>query len=648
MNRFLIAILLLLSVHQLYGQDEYFDIWQDETQTDSTRAKAYYTYLYLNYMFDDPDSTIILVENLKAFAEKNNDSYSIGLGQFLKANSYYYSGDYINALKFGEEALITFEQHPDKLKISQTLSLVGEIYSDQGDNIKALDYIKRSSKIAEEIDNTIQRVNTITLIGNIYFNQEDYGNALTYYKQSLDLTKNDTLSLDYGNSLFSIGSTYMREGDYNKSLEYYNKSEVIYRELGEQVGLSNILYEKGNVYTEQEQFNIALEFYLESLRVDEEYEIYYNAMIKYLGIGQLYKRMNQFSKAKSYCTQSLELAEGFGILAIEEESCECLYEAYKNLGNLNKAIEFNDRYKALKESLSAEDTALKLQQMEFSKQVEADSLKQVEIDLRKEMAYQDDLNKKNTNKNIAIGVGILFLILSGASYSRYRYTKKSKNIIENEKERSENLLLNILPSEIAEELKEKGKADARNFDSVSMLFTDFKGFTQVSEHLSAEDLLAELNVCFKAFDLICTKYNIEKIKTIGDAYMAAGGLPIPEAISVKNTVLAALEMQTFISDRIVEKQSNNELFFEMRLGIHTGPVVAGIVGVKKFQYDIWGDTVNTAARMESSGEVGKVNISEHTFQLIKDDTDFSFEHRGKIKAKGKGEINMYFVTKSAS
>ncbi|WP_111684905.1 adenylate/guanylate cyclase domain-containing protein [Winogradskyella tangerina] len=646
MNRFLVVILLLFGVHQIHGQDDYFEIWQDETQTDSARAKAYYTYLYLNYMFDDPDSTIILVENLKAFAKKNNDTYSIGLGQFLKANSYYFSGDYINALKFGEEALKTFEQHTDKLKLSQTLSLIGEIYSDQGDNVKALDYIKRSSKIAEEIDNTIQRVNTITLIGNIYFNQEDYGNALSYYKQSLELTKNDTISLDYSNSLFSIGSTYMREGDYSAALEYFNKSEVIYRELGEQVGLSNILYEKGNVYAEQEKFNIALEFYKESLKVDEEYEIYYNAMIKYLGIGQLYKRMSQFREARDFCTQSLELSEEFGILSIEEESCECLYEAYKNLGNLSKAVEFNDRYKALKESLSEEQTVLKLQQMEFSKQVEADSLKQVEIDLRKQIAFDRDLNRKDRNKNIAIGIGLLFLIISGAYYSRYRYTKKSKNIIENEKERSENLLLNILPAEIAEELKEKGKADARNFDTVSMLFTDFKGFTQVSEKLSAEDLLAELNICFKAFDLICTKYNIEKIKTIGDAYMAAGGLPVPEDISVKNTVLAALEMQAFITDRIAEKKNNNDLYFEMRLGIHTGPVVAGIVGVKKFQYDIWGDTVNTAARMESSGEVGKVNISEDTYQLIKDDKDFTFEHRGMIKAKGKGEINMYFVSKS--
>jgi class 3 adenylate cyclase len=142
------------------------------------------------------------------------------------------------------------------------------------------------------------------------------------------------------------------------------------------------------------------------------------------------------------------------------------------------------------------------------------------------------------------------------------------------------------------------------------------------------------------------KYSIEKIKTIGDAYMAAGGLPVPMDDSVKKTVLAALEMQSFIGMRKAEQDAIGKPAFEMRVGIHTGPVVAGIVGVKKFQYDIWGDTVNTASRIESNGAVGKVNISQKTYELLKDDTDFIFESRGKIEAKGKGEIEMFFVSKA--
>ncbi|MBK6830929.1 MAG: hypothetical protein IPG92_09445 [Flavobacteriales bacterium] len=182
--------------------------------------------------------------------------------------------------------------------------------------------------------------------------------------------------------------------------------------------------------------------------------------------------------------------------------------------------------------------------------------------------------------------------------------------LRHEKERSDELLRNILPDEVAEELKAKGHADAKHFDNVTILFTDFKGFTEASEKLSPQELVEELNTCFKAFDGIITARGIEKIKTIGDAYMCAGGLPVPSSSTPAGVVHAALEMQAFMIARKKERDAARMPFFEMRVGIHTGPVVAGIVGVKKFAYDIWGDTVNTASRMESSGEVGQVNISE--------------------------------------
>lgn len=226
----------------------------------------------------------------------------------------------------------------------------------------------------------------------------------------------------------------------------------------------------------------------------------------------------------------------------------------------------------------------------------------------------------------------------------YQLLEEGKQTLEEEKSKTDELLLNILPAEIAEELKMKGEAVARKFDVVSILFTDFKEFTQTSEKLSPEELVHDINHCFKAFDLICEKYGIEKIKTIGDSYMAAGGIPVPDDQAVKQTVLAGLAMNQFILDERERMLAAGKVPFEMRVGINTGPVVAGIVGVKKFQYDIWGDAVNTASRMESHGEVGKVNISQFTYDLIKDEKEFEFEHRGKISVKGKGEIDMYYVT----
>jgi adenylate cyclase len=260
-----------------------------------------------------------------------------------------------------------------------------------------------------------------------------------------------------------------------------------------------------------------------------------------------------------------------------------------------------------------------------------------------QQANDEAISRKNRTIYISFGGGFFLLILSGGLFSRWRYIKRSRDIISKERDRSDNLLLNILPAEVAEELKSKGKSDARSFDKVSIIFTDFEGFTETSAKLSAQDLIAEINECFEAFDRIMGKYGIEKIKTIGDAYMAAGGLPVPKEDSVKNTVLAALEMQAFITRRNIEMDALGKFSFQMRTGIHTGIVVAGIVGVKKFQYDIWGDTVNTASRMESNGQVGKVNISKDTYELIKDDPQFIFESRGKIQTKGKGELEMYFV-----
>lgn len=240
-----------------------------------------------------------------------------------------------------------------------------------------------------------------------------------------------------------------------------------------------------------------------------------------------------------------------------------------------------------------------------------------------------------------------------------------------EKERSDELLLNILPYEVAEELKNTGAAAAKHFDQATVLFTDFRGFTQMSEKLSPEKLVNELDTCFKHFDGLMDKWGMEKIKTIGDSYMAAGGLPDPAKGSPADVVCAALEMQEFMEDLAQRRTAQGLPVFRMRVGVHTGPVVAGIVGVKKFQYDIWGDTVNTASRMESSGEVGEVNISEATYALVKDVVSsqlsvvsarvgsrttgnqqlttpaFNFTPRGKIQAKGKGEMEMFFVRQNS-
>src|SRR5690606_18110195 len=208
----------------------------------------------------------------------------------------------------------------------------------------------------------------------------------------------------------------------------------------------------------------------------------------------------------------------------------------------------------------------------------------------------------------------------------------------NEKKKSDDLLYNILPEETALELKRKGYAEARHFEKVTILFTDFEGFTAISEKLTPQELVREIDECFRAFDAITAKYGLEKIKTIGDSYMAAGGLPVPNSTHAENVVAAALELRNWMTQHNLTKTG---VTFEVRIGINTGSVVAGIVGTRKFQYDIWGDAVNLASCMETAGKPGKVNISHSTYELVRD--KYNCEYRGEIEAKGKRKVKMYFV-----
>ncbi len=304
----------------------------------------------------------------------------------------------------------------------------------------------------------------------------------------------------------------------------------------------------------------------------------------------------------------------------------------------------------------------------LSQEVEnqADSIQQQQNFLKQQ---QDSLAKKNLEiglknaeakaqeaKGNLLLFGILgafaLLVVSGIAFVMQLKAKKKveqknieieaqKQLIEVERQKSDELLLNILPLETANELKENGKATPRSYEMVTVLFTDFKGFTNLAEKMTAEQVISELDYCFLNFDKIVDKYNLEKIKTIGDAYMCAGGVPVANTTNAYDAVMVGLEMQEFMYQWKEMKKAKNEPYFELRLGIHTGKVVAGVVGTKKFAYDIWGDAVNIAARMESSSEVAKVNVSGTTYELVKD--KFTATYRGKVPAKNKGEIDMYFI-----
>ena len=586
--------------------DSLYTLWQDPAKADSVRANAYSIYIQFGFLYSNPDTAAILADELIAFGEKHAYPKAQALGLRTKGGSYWLRSDYPKALDYYTRSLKIEEQLGDQKGISFLLHNVGAVYNAQGDYPKALDYYTRSLKISEQLG--------------------------------------DQKGINF--SLNNIGTIYYFQGDYHKALDYYTRSLKIKEQLGDQYGISFSLNNIGEIYHLQGDYPKALDYFARGLKISEQLGDQNEIALSLNNIGRIYKDQGDYPKALRYCQKGYDLALSIGVLQEQKNACQCLYDAYKAIGKGNEALRYLEKMNVISDSLHSQKTSKQLQQMEFAKVMLQDSLAKAEEGRLIDEAHKEEVRQKNKTRNYWAAAGLLFLLLSGGLFSRWRYVRNSKAVLQVEKDRSENLLLNILPADIAEELKQKGKAEARDFDIVSILFTDFKGFTELSSKLSATVLVGEINVCFEAFDAIMEKHGIEKIKTIGDAYMAAGGLPVPTIDSVKNTILAALEMQTFITNRKAEMDAQNKPAFEMRVGIHTGPVVAGIVGVKKFQYDIWGDTVNTAARIESAGEVGKVNISQTTFELLKTDSDFSFISRGKIQAKGKGEIEMYFVSKS--
>jgi adenylate cyclase len=623
--------------------DSIYTVWQDQAQTDSIRVAAFKQYIWDGYMFSKPDSAFILAEVLYGFATQQNYIRANAQRLYIQGVSLHLRGIYNEALVYYQNGSNIFKEAEDDEGVASCLNATGLIYLYKNNYNEALGYFVRSLKIREEIEDQEGVASALNNIGYIYHSQDDYANALDYYSQSLRIREEIEDRQGIATSLVNIGEIYSAQDDYIKALDFYSRSVKIFEEIGNQQGVATVLNNFGYIYRNQSDYTNALDYYSQSLTIREDIGDQQGIATSLNNIGNIYKIIGDYNQAIAYCQKGLTLARTIDALLEQKEGCSCLYDAYKAIGNGNKALEYHELLSVIEDSLNVEETSKKLLRMEFQKQVTTDSLAQVEKDRLLNAAHEEEVLANENQTNILIASGLFVLVLALGLWSRLSYVRKSKAKLQLEKDRSENLLLNILPEEIAQELKNTGRSAARDFEKVTILFTDFKSFTETSSQLSAHELVEEINSCFEAFDNIVEKYGIEKIKTIGDSYMAAGGLPMQSDASVKNTVLAAMEMQTFISERKKIMNEKSLPAFEMRAGIHTGPVVAGIVGVKKFQYDIWGDTVNTASRMENNGQVAKVNISLSTYELLKADPDFSFTHRGKIDAKGKGEIDMFFV-----
>lgn len=592
-----------------------------------------------------PEALLNLEKSLNLY-KKLGENKSIGNTFSLIATTHYFQGNYSEALSYYEKTISFYTKANYLEGVSKTHNNIGAIYYFLGNYSKAISCYQKTLKFQEKENNQELLAAINQNIGVIYIELGDYDNALNYITTSLEINK----LIDNQNNIFqnlnALGEIYNHKTLFIKANEYFNQSLKIAEEIDDQQKKVEVLFNMGNLFTERKEYQKALDYYDECLKISKEISSKRYESTTLISLGDNYHLLNQNQKAIQHCLSGLSLANELGAISVKKDACDCLYNTYKKIGNNKKALSFYELSIAYNDSLKAEETSNQILNMEFEKQMLLDSIAQVEKENQLKILHLEEVQRKEKQRNIIlISAGLIVLFAVGL-WSRLRFVRKSKAALQIEKDRSEALLLNILPEEIAEELKANGYVVARDFDLVSILFTDFKSFTKTSTLLTPQELVEEINVCFKKFDQIIEKYELEKIKTIGDSYMAAGGLPEPDKNAIKNIVLAALDMQEFIKARKVKNDYLQKPAFEMRLGIHAGPIVAGIVGIKKFQYDVWGDTVNTASRIESNGEIGKVNISEIIYHLIKEDPDFSFEYRGLVNAKGKGKMKMYFVEKS--
>ncbi|TWI03223.1 class 3 adenylate cyclase [Flavobacterium tiangeerense] len=640
------SIFLLFNGISFFGQSR---IKQKIILTKKENIKMADSILNLGMKYQDAgeySKSLLLFDKSLRIYNHLGKSKNVGDCFSYKAVTFYYKGDYSNALHFFKKSNEVYKKTKYKKGISSILNNIGGVYYYLGNYLEALNYYKQAIVVQEELKDMKMTAGTSQNIGAIYSQVEDYPNALKYFRKSYLIYKNSTDLKAISQNLNASGIVYIKLSNYPKALKNLNQALENANQINDKQLKIEILSSLGELFFKQSNFQRALFNYNLSLKYATEINSLQYISIAEVALGKILNNVGKNKQAITKCLKGYTTAQKIGAISVKKEACDCLYKAYKSSQNDKLALHFYEKSINFKDSLKSGETSNKMMNMEFQRQQLLDSISHVNKEHAVEIKHKEEVQKKETQRNIIIiSLGFIVLVALGL-WNRLNYTRKSKIALKIEKDLSEELLLNILPEEIAQELKEKGFVNARDFNLVSILFSDFKSFTQTAEKMSPQNLVEEINTCFKAFDLITEKYKIEKIKTIGDSYMAAGGIPKPDKESLTNIVLAGLEMQDFMSKRKINNEANNNPAFEMRLGIHAGPIVAGIVGIKKFQYDVWGDTVNTASRIESNGIVGKVNISESLYDLIKDDESFVFQYRGNIHAKGKGEIKMYFVEKN--
>ncbi|MBN8685067.1 MAG: hypothetical protein J0L99_20635 [Chitinophagales bacterium] len=485
-------------------------------------------------------------------------------------------------------------------------------YFEANNVTKAYDHASAASRLAVETGDRRKEAEATYLSGEAAFRRKDYKGAGRLFEQSWQAARNYGLRDVALNSVERLQEAAQRQNDIGQA---YKWSQQL------------VAYLKDNSPSSSRGGGDAVQRLENKLATVE---------------AENRSLLSQLSQITGMTQQQISEKEA-ALRQLEQQTQQTLSQknAELNKSQLEKTQMDSSRRVLSQqvETLSKEQMAEALVRAQLEQEIETKKATLAEAELQQ--------RRSDNQRNVAALLGAFVLVLATLFYFRFRAKKRTaaeliaKNAaIEEERKRSDNLLLNILPPAIAQELKTRNKVAARKYEHATVMFIDFIGFTTVAERFSPETLVEELDFCFSNFDRIVSHYRLEKIKTIGDAYLVASGLsdnnPAPS-----DMIKAALEIQDFLLHVKAERMDSGLPFFEARIGIHHGPVVAGVVGANKFAYDIWGDTVNIAARMEQSSEPNRVNVSEDVYEQTR--YEFEWQSRGKIAAKNKGMMDMYYV-----
>ncbi|WP_299459715.1 adenylate/guanylate cyclase domain-containing protein [uncultured Microscilla sp.] len=478
-----------------------------------------------------------------------------------------------------------------------------------------LDSLRRIIRLSKDIKVHIDALN---MLSAEYAKESPDGAALVFARKALNLAKKYKHEKGRADALVNIGLIDYKElTEYKKAIKHFKEALAIYTKLGDKSKVAETQEVIGKFYfdlfylrSDQGNYRNALEYYQKALALRKELGHKKQMAKIYEVISELYGHLNESQKAIDALIEAEKLLEDLGE---SKTNSTRLISKYKAKYEQIQALEKRNQYYLMGGIALLAVLALVLLFTAMRRKKVAQQMKQ-----QKDTVVQQKKELEEQASTIA----------------------KQKSIVENAKEEIESF--SLVPSYVFDEIREQGYYEPRQYDKVSVLFADLEDFTNVSQGMGSDKLVEELNVTFNKFDEISEKYNLIKIKTIGDSYMAAGGIPEKNHRNPVDAILAALEMTRFIDAKRTEKDAKGEPYWKVRIGINTGYVTAGVVGQKRFAYDVWGETVNTAKLIEIKSESGQVAVSRNTYDLIKD--LFDVRGGGEVEMKHKEAVERYVIT----